>query len=67
MMRVDMLASLVPFASQGDVEQIIVDAIKHSYLQVCAAIWSRVHGPPTSCLGCCDLHLLCLHLHVART
>ena len=29
-----MLASLVPFASQGDVEQIIVDAIKHSYLQV---------------------------------
>ena len=28
-----MLASLVPFASQGDVEQIIVDAIKHSYLQ----------------------------------
>ena len=33
-MRVDMLASLVPFASQGDVEQIIVDAIKHSYLQV---------------------------------
>ncbi len=32
-MKVDMLASLVPFASQGDVEQIIVDAIKHSYLQ----------------------------------
>ena len=35
-MKVDMLASLVPFASQGDVEQIIVDAIKHSYLQACS-------------------------------
>jgi len=43
-MRVDMLASLVPFASQGDVEQIIVDAIKHSYLQVCSHL-ARVHGP----------------------
>ena len=42
-MRVDMLASLVPFASQGDVEQIIVDAIKHSYLQV---------RPGTSCVEC---------------
>ena len=33
-MRVDALAALVPFATLGDVEQIIVDAIKHNYLSV---------------------------------
>ena len=33
-MRVDALAALVPFASLGDIEQIIVDAIKHNYLAV---------------------------------
>ena len=33
-MRVDALAALVPFATLGDVEQIIVDAIKHNFLAV---------------------------------
>ena len=38
-MRVDALAALVPFATLGDVEQIIVDAIKHKFLAVSS--WFR--------------------------
>lgn len=33
-MRVSALADLVPFFSFGEVEQLIVDAVKHNYLHV---------------------------------
>ncbi len=33
-MRVASLAALVPFFSFGEVEQLIVDAVKHNYLHV---------------------------------
>lgn len=33
-MKISALADLVPFMSFGEVEQIIVDAVKHDFLQV---------------------------------
>ena len=36
-MRVASLAALVPFFTFGEVEQLIVDAVKHNYLHVRAA------------------------------
>lgn len=34
-MKISALAELVPFMNFGEVEQIIVDAVKHDFLQVC--------------------------------
>jgi len=51
-MRVSALADLVPFFSFGEVEQLIVDAVKHNYLHVRAR--ARCDGPrgnPDVCRG----------------
>jgi hypothetical protein len=34
-MKIDSLAALIPFFSSSEVEQLLVDAVKHGYLQVC--------------------------------
>lgn len=41
-MRVASLAALVPFFTFNEVEQLIVEAVKHNYLHVRAAQFSNV-------------------------
>lgn len=44
-MRVASLAALVPFFTFGEVEQLIVDAVKHNYLHVRPAPGALSTGP----------------------
>lgn len=44
-MRVASLAALVPFFTFGEVEQLIVDAVKHNYLHVRAPPHALSMGP----------------------
>ena len=46
-MRVDSLEALVPFMGFSDVEQLIVDAVKHDFLQV-GDFWRAL---TSTCLG----------------
>lgn len=34
-MKIESLAALIPFFSSAEVEQLLVDAVKHGYLKVC--------------------------------
>lgn len=55
-MKISALADLVPFMSFGEVEQIIVDAVKHDFLQVLhtdASCLVTVHDAVNWCAGEC--------------
>ena len=52
-MRVDSLEALVPFMGFSDVEQLIVDAVKHDFLQV---------GSLQPALAWTALAFMCAHL-----
>lgn len=41
-MKISSLAELIPFLSFSEVEQLVVEAVKHSYLQVCSAFTSSL-------------------------
>ena len=43
-MKISALADLVPFMSFGEVEQIIVDAVKHDFLQVSTHSCTHAHA-----------------------
>lgn len=53
-MKISALADLVPFMSFGEVEQIIVDAVKHDFLQVLhtvASCLAAAHDAVECCAG----------------
>ena len=67
-MKIPALADLVPFMDFGEVEQIIVDAVKHDFLQVCdflqasAVVFLGMTCFETNLL----VHPLCTLLHWVR-